>query len=77
MKNKLVDLNDHLFAQMERISEESLKGDDLERELQRTKAVTDVAKQIIDNGRLVLSAQKALGDGLIRKTPAMLGLDEK
>lgn len=61
-KNTLSDLNDHLFAQMERLSDEDLKGDDLERELKRTSAVTGVAKEIISNARLVLDAQVKVGD---------------
>lgn len=62
LKNKLSDLNDHLFAQIERLSDEDLKGDDLEVELRRTGAVTNVAKEIISNARLVLDAQVKVGD---------------
>lgn len=76
MKNRLIDLNNHLFAQMKRLSEESLDKEKLEHEISRTKAITSVATQIIDNARLVLDAQKALSDGLIRDTGGtlMLGL---
>ena len=61
-KNTLSDLNDHLFAQMERLSDEDLKGDDLERELKRTSAVTGVAKEIISNAQLALDAQVKTAD---------------
>lgn len=58
MKNSLSDLNNHLFAQMERLSDESLKGDELQEEINRAKAVTGVSSQIISNARLVLDAQE-------------------
>lgn len=59
MKNKLVDLNNHLFAQLERLNDEDLKGDALVEEISRAKAVTNVAQQIVNNGNLVLNAIKA------------------
>lgn len=58
IKNTLGDLNGYLFEQLERLNVEDLNGDALETELKRGKAMTDVAKQIIDNGKLVLDAQK-------------------
>lgn len=57
-KNKLSDLNNHLFAQLERLGDEDLKGDALTEEIGRAKAVTNVAQQIVNNGNLVLSAVK-------------------
>lgn len=77
MKNKLTDLNNHLFAQIERLSDEKLSGDQLENEIKRGQAVTNVAKQIIENGKLALSAQKAVDEGLIIGSPAMLGIEHK
>lgn len=62
MKNSLSDLNNHLFAQMERLSDESLKGDELEKELRRSNAVTGVAREIISNARLVLDAKVKVAD---------------
>ncbi|CAK1699166.1 Phage protein [Vibrio crassostreae] len=58
MKNKLADLNNHLFAQMERLSDEGITDDKLNEEINRSKALTTVSKQIIDNARLALDAQK-------------------
>lgn len=62
MKNTLGDLNNHLFAQLERLNDEDLKGDELKEELTRSEAVTSVAKQIISNGALVLKAKKVMDD---------------
>ena len=74
VKNKLVDLNNHLFAQLERLSDEDLKGEDLQDEIKRSQAVTNVAKQIINNGSLVLHAHKAVTDGLVRDSQSLLGM---
>lgn len=62
MQNTLGDLNNHLFAQLERLSDEDLKGDKLQEEIERAKAVNSVAQQIIANGSLVLSAKKMMGN---------------
>ena len=59
MKNKLTDLNDHLFAEMERLSDEDLKGSDLKEEIERAKAITCVSMSIIHNAKIVLDAAKA------------------
>lgn len=72
MRNKLTDLNNHLFAQLERLSDEDVTGDKLVEEIERSRAVGNVARTIIDNSRLVLDAQKALNDGVIRRAPLML-----
>lgn len=73
MKNTLIDLNNHLFAQLERLSDEDLKGEVLREEIARSKSVTQVSSQIIANARLALDAQLA-ADGLSdnRKLPQML-----
>jgi hypothetical protein len=59
MKNTLGDLNNHLFAQLERLGDEDLKGEELKEEMERAKSISVVARQIIDNASLVLDAQKA------------------
>lgn len=58
MKNTLGDLNNHLFAQLERLGDEELKGDSLKEEIDRAKAITDVAARIVSNASLVLEAKK-------------------
>lgn len=62
MKNTLGDLNNHLFAEIERLSDEDLQGEELEKEIDRAKAVTSVANQIIANGHLVLKSLKYTDD---------------
>jgi hypothetical protein len=58
MKNTLVDLNNHLFAQLERLNDEEITGDRLKEEIGRAKAINSVAQQIIANGRLLLEAKR-------------------
>lgn len=58
MKNNLVDLNNHLFEQLERMNDEDLTDEQLEKEIKRSKAMTDIATKIIDNASLGLQAEK-------------------
>lgn len=74
-KNKLTDLNDHLFAQMERLNDEELAGDRLAEEINRSKAIAGIAVQIIENARLALDAQLATDDRLLKAAPKMLGVE--
>ncbi len=58
MKNKITDLNDHLFAELERLGDEELKEDALNNEINRAKAISDVAGKVIENAKLALDATK-------------------
>lgn len=58
MKNKLTDLNDHLFVALERLNDEDIKGEELNVEIQRSRAIAGVAKNIVQNAALVLEAEK-------------------
>lgn len=62
MKNKLTDLNNHLFAQLERLSDEDLTADQIEREVSRTEAIVTVSEQIIRNADLQLKAVTILAN---------------
>ena len=77
MKNKLTDLNDHLFAQMERLGDEDLKPEDIQNEVNRTNALVKVSDQIIQNAALSLKAlvvSSELGDVGTQKLPPMIEL---
>lgn len=58
-RNTLGDLNNHLFAQLERLNDEEITGEKLEDEITRSKAVIGVSKQIIAiaNANVVLRAK--------------------
>lgn len=58
MKNKLVDLNNHLFEELERLNNKELKGEELQEERERAKSMANIAQTIINNGELALKAQK-------------------
>ena len=57
-RSTLGDLNLHLFAQLERLGDEEIKGDELREEINRAEAVSAIAQQIISNGALVLKAKQ-------------------
>lgn len=72
MKNKQIDLHNHLFAQLERLSNEDLIGDALRMETHRSHALTCVAREIIANGKLALHAKMAIREGTVLDMPEML-----
>jgi len=58
MRNKLEDLNNHLFAQIERLGDENLKPEEIDVEVKRAKAMSGIASNIINNARTVLDGMK-------------------
>lgn len=62
VRNKSIDLNNHLFEQLERLNDTDLKGDDLKEEIERSKAVAGISKNIIENSKLALEAEKIKAD---------------
>lgn len=57
IKNTLTDVHNMLMEQMELIRD-CESAEELNKEIQRSKAMSDVAGQIISNGRLMLDAAK-------------------
>lgn len=62
MKNKLSDLNNHLFAQLERLGEEGLSIEEIEKEAKRAVAIVDLSEQVIRNADLHLKAATLLAE---------------
>lgn len=62
MQNTLTDLNNHLFAQMERLGDEDMDEEQLEKELKRADGVSKIAAQIIHNGELALKTMKHMDE---------------
>lgn len=62
-KNKITDLRDHLFATLE-----ALRDDEKPMEIERAKAVADVARVIVESAKVevaFLEATGATGSGFI------------
>lgn len=75
MKNKLTDLQNHLFAQLERLGEEQLSSEQLAIEVKRSQAMSSLAKNCIDNAALMLEGAKFQHDvGGNVNAPDLLGI---
>lgn len=77
MKNKLSDLNNHLFAQLERLSDEDLTPEQIEQEVSRTDAVVKVSDQIVKNVGMQLRAVDLLANHGDRFKPQLTMLEDK
>lgn len=77
MKNTLADLNNILFEQLERLSDDSLSAEDLESQLKRTDRIVKVSEMIITNGDLAFRAiqhrDKYYGGGQKQLPPMLEG----
>lgn len=75
MSNKISELNTHLFAQLERLSNPDLSPEEVEQEVQRTGAIVSVADKITSSYDLQLKAAKLFaehGQGVLPHLP-MIG----
>lgn len=62
-KNKLSDLNNHLFEQLERLNDEQLSNEDLEKEMKRAKSMGEIATNIIEINRISMDAIRLVAKG--------------
>lgn len=61
-KNTLGDLNNHLFAQLEKLNDDDLTGEKLDTEIKRTESMVKVSEQIIRNGELQFKAMQHMDE---------------
>lgn len=61
-KNRLSDLNDHLFAQIERLSDESLTPGQIDSEAKRGAAIVGAADMVIRNAMLQVRAAEVVAE---------------
>jgi hypothetical protein len=79
MQNKLSDLNNILFESIERLNDDELTAEELDKEIKKSDAIQKVARTIIDNAALALQAQKHFDEyGIDRKVEMpLLGVTDK
>jgi hypothetical protein len=61
MKNKISDLRNHMFEALERLNNDDLSPDDLEREIKRASAISEVGKVIVDSAKTEVMFMKLTG----------------
>jgi|32_taG_2_1085360.scaffolds.fasta_scaffold271105_2 hypothetical protein len=66
-RNKLYDLNNHLFEQLERLNDREMTAEQLEMESKRAKAMAGVASQILKTAELTIDAMKMVANGEFSK----------
>lgn len=74
-RNNLGELNNFLFAQLERLDNPEITEEELQQEIQRSKAIASVSAQIIANANTVLEAQRFVSETVGRskvEVPKML-----
>lgn len=76
MKNKLGNLDDHLFMAIERLNDEGLTAEQIESEARRADAIVDLADKVIENSRTKISAARLFaehGDKIMPMLPKIGG----
>lgn len=80
MKNSIDDLNNHLFAQLERLGDEELTAEGIEKECKRAKSISDVASKLLDSASISLRHATLVGEygsSLNKETMPKLLADKK
>lgn len=70
-KNKITDLNNHLFMQLERLGDESMTPEQIEAECRRADAIVAVSEQVIKSATVSLGAAKLIAEHGFKAKDAM------
>lgn len=62
MSNNLSNLNGYLFEQLERLNKEDMTEEEFKSEIERSKAISEVSKNVIQTASLVLEGQRIVSD---------------
>lgn len=60
-KNKINDLRDHLFTALERLDNDDLSTDELNKEINKAQAVAQIGSVIIQSAKIEIEYLKATG----------------
>jgi hypothetical protein len=77
MKNKLTDLNDHLFAQLERLNDEELSAEEVKTEIERSRAVASIAKEIVSGAQTRLRAAELYASHGVLPADMVTSIEDK
>ncbi|MBJ7541099.1 hypothetical protein JG537_05120 [Streptococcus sp. SL1232] len=75
VRNTFEDLNNHLFEQIERLNDDELSADELEREVKRAKSISAISDKIIKAAETQLKAYEMSQEyeGTPKHMPKLLG----
>ena len=76
MKNTLLDLNNILFEELEKLSDDEMMKDRQDAEINRAKAIAEISSQVIQNANVIIKAKKLQAETLGRdnvELPDMIG----
>ena len=78
-KNKLSDLNNHLFAQLERLGEEDLTIEEIHKEVERGKTISMLASTVIKSAKITIDSMRlvAHGEYTVNELPEMIGMSPR
>lgn len=59
IRNSLTDLKNYLFEQIERVNDNNLTDEELDKEIKRSKAVTEASRTIVEIAKLSIATRNA------------------
>lgn len=60
-RNKINDLRDHLFAALERLDNDELTAEELQKEIEKAEAISGLGNVIINSAKIEVDFMKATG----------------
>lgn len=76
MKNKISDLRNHMFAALERLGEPDITEEELKKEVERSRAISELGKVIVESAKTEVLYARFTGKGKSESTKFLEGTDE-